>query len=83
MHIWKKISLLIAIAITVLAIMMVDVVHLEGDHVSYLVVAPFPTPGFVYGGGEQGACQRNHPGQPAPWWLNGNYMMLSEVTGWL
>jgi hypothetical protein len=59
---------------------MVDVVHVEGDHVSFLVLAPCPTPGFVYGGGEEGAWRRAHPGEVEPWWLRGDYVILAEVT---
>lgn len=59
---------------------MIDVVHLEGDHTSYLVVAPHPTAGFVHGGGEEGAWRRAHPGAPEPWWLRGRYRVLLEIT---
>ena len=63
-----------------LLLTMVDVVHLEGDHTSFLVIAPHPTSGFVYGGGEEGAWRRAHPGQPSPWWLTGRYWVIAEVT---
>ena len=59
---------------------MIDVVHLEGDHVSFLVLAPYPTPGLVYGGGEEGAWSRAHVGAPKPWWLTGHYWVIAEVT---
>jgi len=59
---------------------MVDVVHVEGDHVSFLVLAPYPTPGFVFGGGEEGAWRRDHPCRTEPWWLCGGYVILAEVT---
>lgn len=58
----------------------VDVVYLEGDHTSFLVLAPHPTLGFVYGGGEEGAWRRAHPSGPEPWWLVGRYFVLWEVT---
>lgn len=64
----------------VLLLSMLDVVHVEGDHTSYLVLAPYPTLGFEYGGGEEGAWRRAHPGAPAPWWLRGRYRVLLEVT---
>ena len=64
----------------VLAIFMVKVVHTEGDHTSYLVLAPYPTLRFSYGGGEEGAWQRAHPGEARPWWLSGRFIVLREVT---
>jgi hypothetical protein len=60
--------------------MCVDVVYVEGDHTSFLVLAPYPTPGFVYGGGEEGAWRRAHPGSPEPWWLAGRYLVILEAT---
>ncbi len=55
-------------------------VDLEGDHTSYLVLAPRPTLRFVYGGGEEGAWKRKHPGEKEPWWLAGRYVILMELT---
>jgi len=57
-----------------------DVVHVEGDHSSFLVLAPYPTPGFVYGGGEEGAWRRAHPTDPEPWWLAGRYLVIREIS---
>jgi hypothetical protein len=57
----------------------VDVVHVEGDHTSFLVLAPKPTLGFVHGGGEEGAWRRAHPTGPEPWWLSGRYLVLWEL----
>ena len=73
---------IVAFVLVALALLvsMVDVVHVEGDHVSFLVLAPRPTPGFVYGGGEEGAWSRGHPGETDPWWLCGDYLILAEVT---
>ncbi|MBK7586210.1 MAG: hypothetical protein IPI67_39250 [Myxococcales bacterium] len=59
---------------------MLDVVHLEGDHTSYLVLAPYPTLGLVHGGGEEGAFRRAHPGLAEPWWSRGDYLTLFELT---
>lgn len=64
----------------VLLLSMLDVVHVEGDHTSHLVLAPYPTLGFEHGGGEEGAWRRAYPGAPAPWWLRGRYWVLLEVT---
>lgn len=59
--------------------MCIDVVHTEGDHTSFLVLAPYPTPGFVHGGGEEGAWRRAHPTGPEPWWLAGRYLVIREL----
>ncbi len=67
-------------ALLVLVGSMIDRVQLEGDHVAYLVIAPHPTWRFRYGGGEEGAWQKKHPGQEQPWWLAGRYLRLMEVT---
>ncbi|MCC6897849.1 MAG: hypothetical protein IT377_02680 [Polyangiaceae bacterium] len=75
---WLPSTLALAPALALVS--MVDVVHLEGDHVSFLVLAPHPTLGFVHGGGEEGAFRRAHPGVPPPWWLRGDYWVLCEVT---
>lgn len=34
-----------------------------------LIVKPHPSLEFEYGGGEDGAWRRAHPGQAEPWWL--------------
>ena len=72
--------LLPPLALAIVVASMLDVVHREGDHVSYLVLAPHPTLGFVHGGGEEGAFRRAHPGAAPPWWLRGDYWVLCEVT---
>jgi hypothetical protein len=61
-------------------ILRVKIIRLEGDHTSYLVLAPHPTLGFVYGGGEEGVWRRTHPGEREPWWRRGNYRVNAEVT---
>ena len=35
---------------------------------SHLVIKPYPSPQRVFGGGEEGAWSRAHPGEPPPWW---------------
>lgn len=64
----------------VLVASMLDVVHLEGDHTSFLVLAPHPTWAFAHGGGEEGAFRRAHPRRALPWWLTGRYVVLIELT---
>jgi len=75
----NRVILFTALAQAIVAIgSMVDLVHVEGDHVSLLVVAPHPTWKFVHRGGEEGAWRRAHPGAAEPWWINGRYLVLAE-----
>lgn len=76
----RKTTVVLGAVAAALLISMIDRVDLEGDHTSYLVIAPYPTLGFRYGGGEEGAWQRAHPDLPPPWWHEGRYFMLLEVT---
>ena len=59
---------------------MIDKVNVEGSHTSYLVLAPYPTLKFSYGGGEEGSWQRKNPNKKKPWWLVGNYIVIIETT---
>jgi len=77
----RKIILTVCLATVTLLASMIDCVHPEGDHVSYLVLAPHPTLGFRHTGGEEGSWRRAHPGEKEPWWLVGHYFILMEVTG--
>ena len=75
----KIISIVCSIAVVLLGFM-IKRVHPEGDHVSYLVLAPYPTLQFAYSGGEEGSWKRAHPNMKEPWWLAGQYFILMEVT---
>lgn len=77
----RKIILAACSVAAALLVSMMDRVQLEGDHVSYLVLAPHPTWRFACGGGEEGAWRRAHPGLKEPWWLAGRYFILMELTG--
>jgi hypothetical protein len=50
----------------------------EGGFGVTLVVKPYPSWLISAGGGEEGAWQRHHPGEPLPWWLRGNYIPLIQ-----
>jgi len=76
----RKIILTACLVVTALLTSMIDRVHPEGDHVSYLVLAPHPTSGFRHTGGEEGSWKRAHPSKKEPWWLVGRYFILMEVT---
>ena len=58
---------------------MIDCVKPEGDHITYLVLAPHPTLRFSYSGGEEGSWKHTHPNMKEPWWVAGRYLALMEV----
>lgn len=41
-----------------------------------LIVKPAPSLEFEFGGGEEGAWRRAHPGQADPWWLKPGQLMI-------
>ncbi len=51
-------------------------VYEEGGFGVRLVVKPTPSPAVAFGGGEEGAWARAHPGAPAPWWQEGGHTVL-------
>jgi len=82
-HLTKHLKILSTCACVVAVaflVSMIDRVNPEGDHVSYLVIAPHPTLSFEHSGGEEGAWRHAHPGIEAPWWLVGRYIILMEVA---
>ena len=48
----------------------------EGEPREELVIKPAFSLGNRYGGGEEGQWERQNPGKPRPWWLQGNYVVL-------
>ena len=46
-------------------------VYEEGGFDFYLVLKPGHEWGWAFGGGEEGAWARRHPGEPSPWWIRG------------
>jgi hypothetical protein len=48
----------------------------EGGFEMQLVVKPYPSLTILEGCGEEGCWQREHPNEPKPWWLVGNFVPL-------
>jgi len=48
----------------------------EGGFGFFLALKPHPTMSIMYGGGEEGAWQRENPQLPLPWWIKGDYRVL-------
>jgi hypothetical protein len=61
--------------------MMTAIVYEEGAFGMRLVLKPYPSLILLAGGGENGAWQREHPNEPAPWWLTDNFIPL-VVDDW-
>ena len=61
-------------AVVIYVFMSVDIIHQAGDHVSKVVLAPYPTLASGYGGGEEGSPVDDLP----DWYLAGSYIYLYE-----
>jgi hypothetical protein len=58
--------------------LMTGKVYYEGGFGVDLVVKPSPSFMFEFGGGEEGAWQRSHSGEPLPWWQRKNFIRIIE-----
>lgn len=59
---------------------MTGLVYAEGGFEGALVVKPYPTHMLAFGGGEAGTWARHHPGQPLPWFLQEELMIISHFS---
>lgn len=72
--------LLIVTVITTLFYLMTGLVYSEGGFEGALVVKPYPTHEVAFGGGEEGAWARHHPGQRPPWFMQKDLMVISGFS---
>lgn len=72
--------LLIVIVITTFFYLMTGLVYFEGSFDGALVVKPYPMFVMVFGGGEDGAWVRRHPGEPLPWFMQKNLKIISGFS---
>ena len=70
--------LLIVTVITTLFYSMTAVVYFEGDFGGALVLKPYPMYPSIFGGGEEGAWARHHPGEPSPWFMQKDLKIISR-----
>lgn len=69
----RKILISLALLLVmVYLVLSVDTIHEAGDHVSRVVLAPYPTVAFSYGGGEEANPIDDLPN----WYLDGLYVYL-------
>ena len=62
-------KLIIVTVITTFFYSMTGLVFFEGAFDGALVLKPYPMRHVAFGGGEEGAWARHHPGQPPPWFM--------------
>lgn len=72
--------LLVVIIIATLFYSMTGIVYSEGGFDGALVVKPYPMHVVVFGGGEEGAWARHHPGQTAPWFMKNGLIVISKFS---
>ena len=72
--------LLIITVIATLFYLMTGLVYSEGGFEGALVVKPYPTPVVAFGGGEEGAWARHHPGQTPPWFMQKDLTVISRFS---
>jgi hypothetical protein len=73
-------SLLIVTVVTTLFYLMTGLVYEEGGFNGALVVKPHLTRVVVFGGGEEGAWARHHPGQTPPWFMQKDLTVISSFS---
>jgi hypothetical protein len=72
--------LLIVTVIATLFYLMTGLVYSEGGFDGALVVKPYPMPQAAFGGGEEGAWARRHPGQTPPWFMQKDLTVISGFS---
>lgn len=68
--------LLVLAIIATLFYLLTGIVYLEGDFSGQLVLKPYPMRQIGFGGGEEGAWVRHHPGQPLPWFMQNDFRVI-------
>jgi hypothetical protein len=66
-----KRGLILALPVAVLLTffyLLTAIVYIEGEPSEALMLKPFPSVGWIFGGGEEGAWRRGHPQEGMPWW---------------
>lgn len=69
---------LIVLGITTLFYLLTGLVYFEGSFEGALVLKPYPTYQVGFGGGEEGAWTRHHPGQQTPWFMQDDLKVISK-----
>jgi hypothetical protein len=57
---------------------MTALVYFEGDFAGAVVLKPYPMYPLIFGGGEEGAWARHHPGEPLPWFMQKDLTIISR-----
>lgn len=59
---------------------MTGLVYSEGGFDGALVVKPYPMYEVAFGGGEEGAWARHHPGQTPPWFMQKDLTVIYSFS---
>ena len=70
--------LLGVIVMVSLVYVMTGLVYAEGGFGGALVVKPYPMITAMFGGGEEGAWARHHPGEPPPWFVRKDIPVIAR-----
>jgi hypothetical protein len=73
-------TLLIVTVLATLFYSMTGLVYEEGGFNGALVIKPYPMRVVAFGGGEAGTWARHHPGQPPPWFMQEELMIISHFS---
>lgn len=72
--------LLILTVIATLVYSMTGLVYFEGSFDGALVVKPYPMYQVMFGGGEEGAWVRRHPGAEPPWFMQDDLVVIDNFS---
>ena len=72
--------LLVVTLISTLLYSMTGLVYSEGGFEGAFVVKPYPMYTVAFGGGEAGTWARRHPGQPLPWFMQEDLIVISRFS---
>lgn len=75
-----RIPLLVATVIATLFYLMTGLVYAEGGFDGALVRKPYPMYPVIFGGGEEGAWARHHPGEKPPWFMQPDVVVIARFS---
>ena len=71
---------LVVTLISTLFYSMTGLVYYEGCFEGVLVVKPYPMYPVAFGGGEAGTWARRNPGQPLPWFMQKDLVVITDFS---
>ena len=71
---------LLVVMTATLFYLMTGLAYDEGSFDGALVIKPYPMVAMMFGGGEAGTWARHHPGEPAPWFMQNDRMVVFRFS---